>query len=73
MARVLIVGAGVAGCTVAYTLAEHGALVTLLEKSDTIGGKVRTYGCKATDKCLIAVFALQTDYGVGWRSMRILP
>jgi len=51
MARVLVVGAGVAGCAVAYTLAEHDVTVTLLEKASVIGGKARSYGCKATDKC----------------------
>jgi len=51
MAKVLVVGAGVAGCTVAYTLAEHGVDVTLVEKSEIIGGKVRKYGCKAVDRC----------------------
>jgi len=52
MARVLVVGAGVAGCTVAYTLAQRGVEVTLLEKSPAIGGKARTYGCKAiSSKC----------------------
>ena len=51
MARVLVVGAGVAGCAVAYTLAEHDVAVTLLEKASIIGGKARSYGCKATDKC----------------------
>ena len=52
MARVLVIGAGISGCTVAYALAVSGALVTLVEKSDLVGGKVRTYGCKAIDgKC----------------------
>jgi len=51
MADVLIIGAGVSGCTAAYTLAEHGVKVTLLEKSGEIGGKVRKYGCKAIDRC----------------------
>ena len=51
MARVFIIGAGVAGCTAAYTLAENGVDVILIEKSDAIGGKARSYGCKAIDKC----------------------
>jgi len=51
MAHVLVIGAGVAGCTVAYTLAERGVSVTLIEKAAQIGGKVRKYGCKATSKC----------------------
>ena len=51
MANVLVVGAGISGCTVAYTLAECGVKVSLLEKSGEIGGKVRKYGCKAVEKC----------------------
>ena len=52
MTSVLIIGAGLSGCTTAYKLACRGVLVTLVEKSPGIGGRVRAYGCKATDKCL---------------------
>ncbi|GHS95736.1 pyridine nucleotide-disulfide oxidoreductase [Synergistales bacterium] len=51
MAHVLVIGAGVSGCTAAYRIAQDGVRVTLVEKSGTIGGRVRHYGCKATDKC----------------------
>lgn len=51
MAGVLVIGGGLAGCTVAQQLADDGVEVTLIEKSDAIGGKVRHYGCKATQKC----------------------
>lgn len=51
MTHVLVVGAGLAGCTVAQELAENGVRVTMIEASGEIGGKVRSYGCKATDKC----------------------
>jgi len=52
MARVLVIGAGLSGCTVAYTLAERGVDVTLIEKTGSFGGKVISYGCKAVDgKC----------------------
>ena len=51
MMRVLVVGAGLAGCTTARELAENGVRVTLAEAADSIGGKVIQYGCKATDKC----------------------
>jgi len=51
MMQVLVVGAGLAGCTVARELAEKGVGVTVIEATDSIGGKVRHYGCKATDKC----------------------
>ena len=52
MSHVLIIGGGFSGCTVAYELAVCGGMkVTIVEKSGKIGGKVRDYGCKATDKC----------------------
>jgi len=51
MSHVVVVGAGFSGCTVAYTLANNGVDVTLVEKSDHIGGRVRSYGCKAVDRC----------------------
>lgn len=51
MAHVLVIGAGLAGCTAAYRLSQAGNSVTLVEKKDSIGGRVRKYGCKATDKC----------------------
>jgi len=51
MNHVLIVGGGMAGCTVAKELSENGIFVTIVEAEDDIGGKVRWYGCKATDAC----------------------
>jgi len=51
MNHVLIVGGGIAGCTVAKELSENGVFVTIVEAEDKIGGKVRGYGCKATDVC----------------------
>ena len=51
MTQVLVVGAGLAGCTVARELADNGMRVILAEASDEIGGKVISYGCKASDKC----------------------
>ncbi len=49
--RTLIIGGGLAGCTAALELANNGCEVTILEKSDRIGGKVRQYGCKAAGRC----------------------
>jgi len=49
--RVLVIGAGISGCTVAYTLANQGSEVILIESTGNIGGKVRSYGCKAIEKC----------------------
>jgi len=50
-AKVLIVGAGLAGCTAARELADGGVLVCLIDIAEKVGGKVRGYGCKASDKC----------------------
>ena len=51
MARILVLGAGVSGCAAAYTLASGGLEVILVDKASRIGGCVRTYGCKAVDRC----------------------
>ncbi len=49
--HILVIGGGLAGCTAALELANGGLRVTILEKCGEIGGKVRKYGCKATDRC----------------------
>ena len=49
--HILIIGGGLAGCTAALELANSGQEVTILEKCERIGGKVRDYGCKATNRC----------------------
>jgi len=51
MAHVLVVGAGITGFAAAYTLAECGVEVTIVEKTDSFGGKVLSYGCKAEEEC----------------------
>jgi heterodisulfide reductase subunit A len=51
MARILVAGGGLAGCTAALELANYGHDVIIVEKTEAIGGKVRNYGCKATDVC----------------------
>ncbi|MCL1808375.1 MAG: NAD-binding protein [Clostridiales bacterium] len=51
MFQVLVIGGGLSGCAVACELAAVGAKVTVAEKTGRAGGKVRSYGCKATDKC----------------------
>ncbi len=42
MSRFVVVGAGVTGLTAAYRLTRLGHDVTVLEASDTVGGKLRT-------------------------------
>ncbi|NSW89813.1 MAG: CoB--CoM heterodisulfide reductase iron-sulfur subunit A family protein [Firmicutes bacterium] len=51
MARIVVIGGGLAGCLIANEVASRGMEVTIIEKSDDIGGKVKNYGCKATDTC----------------------
>jgi protoporphyrinogen oxidase len=43
MTAVTIVGAGVAGLTIAYQLVRHGFLVTVVEKNPVVGGLARTF------------------------------
>lgn len=51
MAHVLVIGGGLSGCAIALELADNNLEVTVIEKSGSIGGKVRNYGCKATEQC----------------------
>ena len=51
MTHVMVLGGGLSGSVAAEELAANGVKVTIVEKSAQIGGKVRDYGCKATDKC----------------------
>jgi heterodisulfide reductase subunit A2 len=51
MAHVLVVGGGLSGCTAALELANRNTDVTIIEKAESIGGKVRQYGCKSTENC----------------------
>ena len=51
MSKVLIVGGGLAGAAVAKELASQNIQVLIAEASGSIGGKVRGYGCKSTNKC----------------------
>jgi heterodisulfide reductase subunit A len=49
--KVLIVGGGIAGITAALALDRFNIPVTLLEKTEALGGKVRQFCCKATTAC----------------------
>jgi len=48
---VMVIGAGVAGASVALQLGRAGCEVHLVEKQAGIGGHAVEMGCKATDKC----------------------
>lgn len=52
--RVIVIGGGAAGLMAAITAAESGAAVTLLEKNDRVGKKLRITGkgrCNLTNDC----------------------
>jgi heterodisulfide reductase subunit A len=49
---VCVLGAGIAGATVAYHLNQAGVKIYLVEKKAGIGGHAVEMGCKATDICL---------------------
>jgi heterodisulfide reductase subunit A2 len=49
--KVLIIGGGIAGITAALDLDRLNISVSLFEKTDALGGKVRQFCCKATTVC----------------------
>lgn len=51
MSKYVIIGSGISGCTAAEELARQGNSVELIESSNTIGGSILGYTCKATDEC----------------------
>jgi heterodisulfide reductase subunit A len=51
MSVVLVIGGGLSGSVIAKELAENGKAVIIIEADKVVGGKVREYGCKATDEC----------------------
>lgn len=61
----MIIGGGLAGCTVAKELSAAGIESCIVETGASIGGKVRGYGCKSDTKCnncgLCAVGTLWRD------------
>ncbi|MEM2891103.1 MAG: FAD-dependent oxidoreductase [Thermoplasmata archaeon] len=51
MKDVLVIGGGPAGLTVARTLANRGAAVVLVERSESLGGRAREWTCKGLVEC----------------------
>lgn len=50
--RILVIGGGIAGLTVARRLAGQGVRVSIVEKASALGGHAAQYACKATDRCV---------------------
>ncbi|XP_037227984.1 L-amino-acid oxidase [Falco rusticolus] len=48
-AKVVIVGSGISGLTAAKLLKDAGHMVTILERSDQVGGRIRTYRPEGQD------------------------
>ena len=59
--RVLVLGGGIAGATVAERLGRAGLDVQWVEKEPVIGGQVAVMGCKAADICLRCHVCVATD------------
>ncbi len=50
-AKVLVIGGGIAGMSVALELARAGCGVFIVDKAETIGGSTLNYHCKAVESC----------------------
>lgn len=60
---VIIIGGGIAGLACALALSEHGLRVTLLERSDLLGGRARSWTDPQTgDRVDIGPHILLTEY-----------
>jgi len=59
---VVVVGGGVAGMEVAYSLSQMNIKVLLIEKKSTLGGNVATLACMATKKCGKCSACLAKEY-----------
>lgn len=49
--RVAVIGGGIAGISVALSLAQSGASVDLVEKNFSLGGHAYRFTCKAAERC----------------------
>ncbi|MBN1699285.1 MAG: CoB--CoM heterodisulfide reductase iron-sulfur subunit A family protein [Spirochaetales bacterium] len=59
--KVVIVGAGISGMTVASNLSKRGIVTMLIDKNPYPGGEAVFYGCKATDSCMRCGVCLLRD------------
>jgi heterodisulfide reductase subunit A2 len=50
---IVVIGGGIAGLTVAKTLAANGMRCAIVERRLSLGGHVREWACMATDRCMI--------------------
>jgi len=62
--NILIIGGGPAGLTAAKSLVDGGAEVTLVEKSESLGGMSRELTCKGVTECRNCGACLATDRAV---------
>lgn len=51
--RAVVIGGGPTGLSSAISLADSGVAVTLVERSDVLGGHAVQLACKATDRCQV--------------------
>jgi cytochrome b involved in lipid metabolism len=63
--KVIIIGAGISGLTVAYELAERGHEVHIYEKGNTIGGMARSIRINNNSENVMEVGGLPTEHS--WR------
>jgi len=68
--QVVVIGGGIAGCSVAEQLNHFNITVHIIEKDNDIGGHVRDLGCKATDVCMRCNVCVADEI---FRSVRKLP
>lgn len=80
--KAIIVGAGLAGVSAAYTLKRAGWEVKLIESTDQVGGRASTVhtqgylldtGCSATTSAYTSYIALAQEAGVGDRIVPASP
>jgi protoporphyrinogen/coproporphyrinogen III oxidase len=80
--RVIVIGAGVAGLSAAYRLAQRGFDVTVLEAEDQVGGKtaatrrdgfILNRGASVLDGSYKETLALAAELGVADQVVKVAP